>query len=327
MKPKSILTALAAALLAPGALFAQTTATTTPVGYVTQTIAPNSFTYVGLTVHQPVISSGLLTSANSTSVTHSGVDFTALLTSGQRYVLELENGTIQEIQSWNSSGALDTPQNISAQVTPNVTRYNLRKVSTVSDIFGANNSAGLTSTDAEIDNADQVFIKTGSGTAIIYYFNDGSPDTGWYTSSGDPAGDFPIVYSDGFYIQRKPGSSINLVTSGQIKDKPTSGVLNTNWNLLSSVSPTGLTLSNSGLNAFISKSEDGDFTVVDNIYIPNGSSFDIVYYFDDGSPDTGWYTTGGDPAGNLKLEGAFYLLSKSASAKPYTLSVPSFYNP
>ena len=326
MKPKSIQSILAAALLAPGALFAQTTATTTPVGYVTQTIAPDTFTYLGLTVHAPQASAGVISAASSDSVTVAGVDFNALLTTGSTYILELENGTIQEISSWNSSGVLSTPQDISAQVTAGVTKYKLRKAQTVSDVFGAANSFDLTGTDAEFDTADQIYVPTSSGTSIVYYFDDGSPDTGWYTSEGDPAGDLPIVYSDGFYVKRVAGAPVSLVTSGEVKTKPTSGVVIPGWNILSSVAPVGLTLDGSGLQNFISTSDDGDFLTVDNVYIPTGASSTIVYYFDDGSPDTGWYTSDGDPAGDLTLEGAFLIFSRSVSNSPYTLSVPTNYS-
>jgi hypothetical protein len=314
---------LAFGLLAANVTWAQNTATTTPVGYVTQTIPPNVFTYCGLTLHSPIIASGVITSSDASSVTQSGFNFDSILTAGDVYVLELENGTIQEVKSWDSSGRLVTSENISSQITDNVTEYSLRKAKTVNDVFGANNSFGLTSTDSEIQNADQIYLPTSSGTIIIYYYNDGSPDTGWYTSDGNLAGNLPIIYSDGFYIKRVNGDPVNIVLQGEVKTRPTAGVYTPGWNILSSVVPAGLTLQNSNLQNFITSSSDGDYLTVDNVYIPNGQSFDIVYYYNDGGPDTGWYTSAGDPAGNLALSGAFLILSRSGNAKPYTINFPT----
>ena len=89
MKPKSIKSLLALALLAPGALFAQTTAKTTPVGYVTtENLAQDQYNLVGITVHNPTVAAGVLSAESDTAVTTTGVDFTTLLTSGSTYILE-----------------------------------------------------------------------------------------------------------------------------------------------------------------------------------------------------------------------------------------------
>ena len=327
--PKSIMKStiiysLLAAAAACGMAFGQTTAYSAPVGYVSQALPANSFSFVGLTAHQPAAYSGIVTSASSSSVTASGIDFATLLTEGQTYVLELADGTIQEVNSWTAQGVLTTPDNISSKITPNVTKFKLRKAATISDIFGANNAAGLKSTDGDIDSADVIYL-VGSGGAVtpVYYYNDGS-EQAWYTAEGEPAGDLPLVYGDGFYIGRKAGDPLNLVVSGEVKTVPTSGVVAPGWNFLSGVAPAGLTLGNSGLKNFLS-STDGDYLTVDNIYIPNpDGSFTIAYYYDDGS-EAEWYTADGEPAADLQLNGGFLIFSRS-STKNYTLNVPTSYS-
>jgi hypothetical protein len=194
----------------------------------------------------------------------------------------------------------------------------------VNDVFGANNSAGLKSTDSDIQSADVVYL-VGAGGAVtpVYYYDDGAEAT-WYTAGGDAAGDLPIVYGDGFYIGRVAGDPINLVVSGEVKKAPTSGVINPGWNYLSSVAPVGTTLGNSGLKDFLTPT-DSDYLTVDNVYIPNpDGSFTIAYYYDDGTEAT-WYTAAGDSAENLALQGGLLIFSRSASAKSYTLSVPAAY--
>lgn len=321
MKTNQFLPLMAALLMAPSALLAQNTATTTPVGYVSQTIPANVFTFCGLTVHSSITNSGVISSADSSSVTVNGVNFSTLLTAGATYILELDNGTIQEITSWDSTGKLNTPENISAQITNGVTSFNLRKAKTIDEVFGSQNKFGFKSTNSGFETADQIFLPTSQGLVTVYYYDDGS-EKAWYTASGDLAGSLPLVYSDGFYIKRQAGDPITFVVDGEIKPKPTSGVITPGWNFLSSVYPVGLTLSQSGLQNFLTKSSDGSFDTVDNVYIPTANGFETAYFYDDGS-EANWYTVSGNLANDLKIEGAFLILSRAASAKAYKLNIPT----
>lgn len=323
---KTLSFSLLAAALASGLASAQT-AYTTPVGYTTQTLAAGQFSFVGLTVHNPVVSAGVIDAeaAGPNSITDTGVDFSTLLTAASTYILELEDGTVQEVTSWTAAGVLNTPEDITSKVSPGVTTYKLRKASTINDVFGATNTSGLKSTDGDIQNADVIYI-VGAGGAVtpVYHYDDGSEAT-WYTADGDLAGNLPLVYGDGFYVGRIAGSPIDLVLTGQVKTEATSGVITPGWNFLSSVAPTGITLGTSGLKDFLTPT-DGDYLTVDNVYIPNADgSFTIAYYYDDGSEAT-WYTAEGNPASDLALESGFLVFSRSASAKGYTLNVPTSYS-
>ena len=332
----SISYSLLAAAMVCGFAHGQTTAYTTPVGYTTQPIpaGPNKFTYLALTVNQPVVSAGVLdaVTAAPNTVTDTGVDFNSLLTVGATYILELNDGTIQEITSWTALGVLNTPENLTSKVTAGVTTYKLRRASTVSDVFGATNSAGLTPDDDfnVVTNNDVIFILDNAGNPTQVVFNpEGEVPAGWYTAAGDPAGNLPIVYADGFYIRRAAGSLINLVTSGEVKTKLTSGVLLSNFNYLSSVAPVGLTFGTSGLQNFITQATNGDpFSApyVDNVLIPTPTGFLTVYYSDGtGEAAAGWYTAADDDATNIVLEGSFLIRNRGA-AKPYKINVPASFS-
>lgn len=333
--------AFLAALAACGAASAQTTAYTTPVGYVSIPMAPGQFTFGGLTMHAPTLAAGILASSTSTSVTASGsIDFSALLTSGVIYILELPDGTVQEVSSW-SGATLNTPEDISASVTGGVTTFKLRASATVSSIFGASNSAGLTSSsDGDATTVDNVIVYTAPGVSVnIYYFDangngirDEADFDGWYTAGGDPADNQVIPYADGFLVQRVGGDPRTLVVSGEVKTDPTKSVLGSGFNFLSSVSPTGLTLLQSGLQQHISTSADGDSTTVDNVVVDVAGTLTNTYFFDanqnsilDEADFDGWYTAGGDPANELSLEGGFYIINLGAP-KTYTISVPASYS-
>lgn len=309
------------ALFAVGALNA---ATTTPVGYVTKALPANSYSFIGITLHNSVVSSGVLTGESASSVT-ADADFGSLLTSGNVYILELEDGTIQEITSW-TGGTLNTPEDISGKVSPNTTSYKLRKAATISDIFGATNSAGITEDDDGdyTTGNDLIFVpQAGGAVKTVYYYNDGDT-AGWFDADGNDAGDLALVYADGFYLRRVAGDPVNLVISGEVKTAPTSGVLASSWNYLSSVAPVGLTVGSSGLENFVTPDAEGNYLAVDNIYIPQpGGTFKIVYYFNDGDT-VGWFDADGNEADDVALEGDFLILNRGA-AKPYTLSVPAAY--
>lgn len=330
MKPKTILTGLAAALLAPGALFAQTTATTTPVGYVTEVLQPGMYNLVGLSLQNAAVASGVLTASASDSVSASAFNFTTLLTAGKTYILELNNGTVQEITSWTAT-TLNTPDNISSQVTNNTTAFKLREAETVSSVFGATNSVGLTpSVDGGLDSADKIVISTSSGLVTIYYYNDGEGTEGWFTDVGDPAENIVLSYPDGFFVQRAAGEgNLNLVVSGEVKTKATSGVLVPGYNYLASVTPsgTGLTLATSGLKNYLTASADGDPSTADNVFLPLADgSYTTCYYFNDGAGTEGWYTASGDPADDLSLTSGYLIYSLSETVKPYTVSVPTAFD-
>lgn len=321
--------AMLAAIAAVGQAFAAD-AVTTPVGYTSASITPGQFNYLGLTVHQPVLSAGLITASDDESVTAGDTDFVALLgaSGSATYILELEDGTIQEIESWTNAGVLNTSDDISASATVGAS-YKLRKAATVSDIFGADNSFGLTpSADAIPEEADRILVLNASNTfTTVYYYDDGSPDSGWYDAQGDPAGDLVIAYPDGFYIRPLASSpSIDFVVSGEVKTTATSGVLTTGFNYVSVVAPVGLTLADTGLEAYLTTSDDAIPETVDNVLLPNpDGSFRTTYYYDDGSPDSGWYDAQGDPAGDAELSSGI-LIRNRGTAKAYALNVPESYS-
>ena len=318
--PYSLILAAAAS----GMAFGAETAYTTPVGYVTQALAANQFTLAGLTVQQPTKAAGILDAESATSVTDNEVNFTTSLTAGATYILELPDGTVQEITAWSGS-VLTTPSNITAFVVPGTTTYKLRKAATVSDVFGATNTvAALTSgTDASL--CDKILIpNAANGFDTVFYFNDGAGAEGWLDGDSNLAADKPMPYMDGFYVQRVAGAAKSLTISGEVKTKPTGGVLVAGFNYLNSVAPVGLTLDGSNLKSFVSQGTDG--ATVDNVLLPTAlGGYTTCFYFNDGAGAEGWLDGDSNLAGGLLLEDGFLILNRGA-VKPYTLSVPTSYS-
>lgn len=315
------------ALLAVGAA---TAATTTPVGYVTKTLAPNQFNLVGLTLQSPTVSSGVLDAESATSVTDTGVDFVTLLgASGSKtYVLELSDGTIQEITAWTAAGVLTTPQDITAKVTPGTTTYKLRKAATVADIFGATNSAGLkASPDGDPASADKILILNASNSFdTVFYFNDGAGTQGWLDAESNLAADKVVAYPDGLFVQRGTGTALTLTVTGEVKTTPTGGVLTPGYNYLNAVAPTQLTLETSGLKSFLTPSADGDPASGDNVLIQTATgAYTTAFYFNDGAGTEGWLDSESNLAKDYVLDGGFLIFNRGAT-KPFTVAVPSNYS-
>jgi len=315
--------ALLGALFAVGAAQA---ASTTPVGYTTKALPPSQFTLVGLNVHSSVVSAGVLDAESATSVTDNEANFTTLLTAGSTYILELADGTIQEVSAWSGS-VLTTPNDITALVTPGTTTYKLRKAATVSDIFGATNSAGLgDDNDGSLAGTDFLLIPNAGGAFdTVYYFNDGAGTQGWFDTQGNPADTKLLSYADGFFVQRTAGSTINLVVTGEVKTVETDAVLTTGYNYVNGVAPVGLTLGTTGLQDFLAVDSTGDIATADLVLLqqPNGT-YKTTYYFNDGAGTQGWFDDQGNPADGDAVEGGLLILNRTA-AKPYSINVPTSY--
>jgi len=326
MKPIQSAIIAAAALI--GSASAQT-ATTVPVGYVTKPLAPNKYTLVSVTMQNPAVASGVIDaeSAAPNAVTDTEVNFTTLLTAGATYILELPDGQVQEITSWSGS-VLTTPDDITAFITPSTTTYKLRKASTVTDIFGANNKFGLLSDgDEDPYNNDLIYIPNAENSFDTVYYFDNEETTGWFDVAGDPADDRVIAYGDGIFVQRQnQGASIDFVISGELKTKPTNGTLFSGYNFLGAVSPVGLTLANSGLEDSLTiatnEAEAADTADYVEQQLEDGT-YRTAYYFNDGET-VGWFDLDGETADDLVLDTG-YLINNRGVPKQVSLAVPAAY--
>ena len=315
---------LLAAAAAAGVSLADT-ATTTPVGYTTTTLPSGATTLMGTTLHSPVLASGVITGETSASISDSAVNFGTLLTAGSTYVLEIEGGVIQEVTAW--SGSTLTTQDVTSYVTPNTTKYKLRKAATIASVFGATNSAGLTATaTGNAGTYDQVMVLNAAGNAFItcFYYNDGSVQ-GWYDSDYNDVTNKPLVYADAFYVRRIAGAPVNLVISGEVKLSDTVLTVSNGNTFVGSINPVGTTLGNSGLKDSLVADTGVPGAVFDKVLIqqPNGAYITYNYY-NDGSVQ-GWYDTDYNDATNVPLSSGVVIQSATPSAKNVKIKIPSTY--
>ena len=231
MKPYTY--SLIAAALACGFAQAVETAYTTPVGYITATIAGNAAanpsgaaTYVSASLVQPTEFASAATSSPSgtTSVTFSGGVPTGL---DGKYMLEITNGTQEGWWTTVVSSTATTvtvsdtfPTGLAADV-----QISIKKFSTVKSVFGSN-SPGLNAFDGGTTQADEIqFLNplTGVVQTVVYLPEaiSGSPDMWFDFVGGGSADDFIVYPGSAVRVVRYGATGLSLVSSGTVKTTKT----------------------------------------------------------------------------------------------------------
>ncbi len=259
MKPKTILTGLAAALLAPGALFAQTTATTTPVGYISHTIAgagesSAAFTYISPTLIQPTEFAGQSTISPSGGAVITFASGVPANLNGT-YVLEISTGTKE---GWWSTVASSTSTTITVEDAfpaglPANVAITVRKHATLQNFLGSN-SIGLGSFNgADASDEVQVFNPL-TQTAQPFAFVTGEdwgdtqnyPNGVWLNlETGEPENNKVVVPGSSVVVKRIAATPLSFVSTGAVKTTKTEVDVYEGVNFLGATMAANGTLGNS----------------------------------------------------------------------------------
>ena len=343
------LSAAAALVLAAASQmsFAQTTATTDPVGFVTLTIAgggtPNNprLTLVSPTLTQPVAWQGAISGITSNTISVANSPWTANQFNGANGLCYVEiislstptkSGALSDITA-TTTGSVTTFDNLTAYAAVGDT-IKIRKHVTIGSLFGVTNSAGLLATN-DPTTADEVLIYDGSNSnPYFYYTGDVSSPAGWYDSAfslnpGDAA-KVDIGPHQGVVIKRKTTASVSIVAQGAVKTGNTIFPVVNGLNVLGTVSAKGVTLGQSGLytaSAITGVKATDDPTTADEvlIYTSNGPT-PYFYYTGDVSSPAGWYDSAfSGPADSVTINPgtAFVLKRKGGGSFNWTLPSPS----
>lgn len=345
--------AMGLSALAIGAAAAQDAASK-PVGYETLDYGAG-FTPLGIRLHDAPVTSGVIASADATSITITDADFTALLDADTEYVLEIENanGVIQVINAWDGA-SITTPSDLSGEIVAGETTFTIRPIGNLNSVFGAAAAdVSLAQGGGNPGTADQVWVSDGQGGYNKYYFDAFAPPTfassSWTLIDPDNANGFGavavdgaavnILYSDGIVMSSQAGGA--TVVTGSVKLTSTELALGPGFTFVSSVAPAGASL----VTAFGATSDEvelveggGNPGTADQIWIQNASGDYDKYYFDAFAPPTfataSWTLI--DPSnangfGAVAVDGATislpsgYVISSQAGGNA-TQGVPSFYS-
>lgn len=306
------------------------TATTKPVGYITQNLSPGGFNVVGLSIHQPVVASGKFETLSGTTLTDADVNFGSVLTQGKTYVLEIKStnsavdGIIQEVTAWNGNGIttqVDLPANFGLTLSDS---YTIRAAYTIEEIFGTTATVLSKGPNAASSLSDIIWLSDGPGSFSRYYIRS-SDSTVRNALTNAAAPNTAVVYTDGILVEKRNGSAALLV-SGEVKTTSTVAVVSKGFNLLSVVYPAGTTLQNSGIAATIGKGPNAASTLSDVVWISTGlGSFDRYYMR---SSDSTWrnaQTNAAAPA-DLPLSSSIYIEKKSEGSSNLKMTPPAYYS-
>lgn len=240
--------ALLLAAAATGLAVGQT-AYTKPVGYATSTLA-QGYNALGLTLQSPALASGTFETVSGNTLTDTGVTYAPV--AGKTYVLEITSGAIkgviQEVLAASISGnTITTPSNLQTLGLTTSDTYTLRVAKTLEEIFTTTPlaSGGVLAAGVNSGVGDVVWVPTGTGSYDQYFLHTSGAFRRAATTTPTP--NVPIVYADGFLVQKRGATPSPFTVSGEVKTVGTNSVAIQGYNLLSIVAPAGLNLFNAGL--------------------------------------------------------------------------------
>lgn len=273
---KSISYSLIAAAAAVGMAFGADTATTNPVGYVTNSLQPG-FNLVGLTLVSASTVTGDIETVNGSQIGDTDINLQTSLPAGRTYILEITSGAAQGmVQEFTavSGGTITLPAAIAGVAADD--KYRIRVAPTLEEVFGSTLQSQGTATGSDI-----VWLANGPGVFDRYYLNKplfGAASWKKINDNGTEtaAPNTPLVYLDGFFVEVK-STAKDLVLSGEVRGEATSVFLGTGFNAVGTVFPVGSTLANSNLATTLQA--QGTATGSDIVWISSGAGSFTKYYF------------------------------------------------
>jgi uncharacterized protein (TIGR02597 family) len=304
--PKSARLAVGLLLASAASLFAQTTATTDPVGFITLNAAGNAgsgnpaFSFRGLGMTRAVEYQGSAESVGANSLIDNDATWADNQFNGANgaYLVEIVSGpgagTTFDIQLTTAATKMLTlVQNLPGTVTAPVS-FKIRKHWTLATVFGANNEGGLTGGD--VTTADRILVQNGAIYDAYYYQTSGVGGIGW-RKAGEPSVDASgtvFVPEEGLILKRNQSASVNIVLMGAVKTGQTSVPVLTGSNTLGNVYAANMTLADSGLFTGDAATgiAGGSVTSADQVLVWNGTTYDTYYYQTAGIGGVGWRKAG-----------------------------------
>ena len=313
MKPY---TSILAILLACGSAQAAVTATTTPVGYVSATVAGATgsvagYTWIATPLVQATTFAGQLVSWSTTSG-HTTFTFSGNVptTLGAESLVEVATGDANEgwwstvVSSTATTITVNSAAPVSLSQTANVS---VRPHTTLSSFLGANAPGLAPGLDL---TADEVAVLDGSTQLSNSYFYStaalGAPADGWYDGSGNPSDSVVIEPGYSVLVLKKGAGNSTFTTSGTVKTTKTQIDIYHGDNWVSPGNPVGTTLAALNLDTGSTATgvlEGSDLTT-DTFVLTDLTQLSNSYFAADPVATggyTGWFDGGGNPAGTVAV--------------------------
>ena len=313
MNMKKLNVALAILVAAVMAGNAQTNSTNQPVysdivGYMKISLPAGKSSMVSFPLNKAPVASGSSTSKSgnvlSTSADLSGVSGSIINALGEpAYYLEVSSGSLAGlIIDVTAKGSGSVTVQDASQLSGNES-FKIIKYTTLADVFGAQNSAGLTG-GSSVDQADVIWIVSG-GIFNQYYFSDdgfgGDGDPLQWTKPANSA-DASVARIDpdqGILVIRKEGSNKEVTISGSVKGSSSYVPLITGSQIITNPYPVAKSLNALGLktgNEATGLREGNSDLTADVLWKLDNGTWKQYYIYNDGFGGDGdpiaWNTPG-----------------------------------
>jgi subtilisin-like proprotein convertase family protein len=279
------------------------------------------FTYLSLSSVQPALTAGTVTALGANTLTDANVTWpTELLTAASgAYYLEFAYGLDADII------AADAPTKtltLAGDLRPYLfigAAYKVRRYSSLADVFGPHNEAGLAA-GPSATAADNVVLRNNQmQTSQLYFFGNVGGSTGWYCADDTPAADIPIYLEQGIMVSRKADGDVVAYQSGVVKDGPTMAPISPGLNLVGTLK-AARSMGLSELNLYTGDPASGlagasTLAMADLLMVP-GTGGTTLYFYCTDPANQGWCNAALQPAGNVQIApgSAFYIMRNAPTA-------------
>ncbi len=334
---KFISATLAGLFIASTAALAQTTVISEPSGYTNLNLPAGASTFVGLNLLPPSAYAGTfdVVATDSTrrtiTLTAAGTGLADNQFAAVPHFIEITTPGVHQGLNTSITGTFANGNSVTLQdslpadVSSGGT-VTIRRLWTLSSVFGATNQAGLTG-GISSNSADLIRVPNlAAGYDQYFYSTGGFTGVGWRQIGAGNANkaNVPLYFSDGFYIFNRSAAAKSITLTGSIKTGPTQVLIVTGNNYLANLCPVqsdtsslGRTLGNSGLYKGTVGGLTGGTSAenADLLLVPEGSGYIQYFYSTGGFTGVGWRKIGAgstDQSSTPLPEGCFIVYRKGA---------------
>lgn len=305
---------------------AQSTATTSPVGYTTVEIQGSStgnpvYSLVQFPMMNASSFQGTTTSVAGSALTFDGTPFTSGAfdeASGVANYIAIVNsaegeGTVYDIVS-NTASAITVVGDV-AQTSP--LSISVVKTETAADIFGTGTDYVLQG-GGNPASADVFYV--GRGTALEGFYYKTGFGSGYKTLSGAAVSSLNIYPGESVLIERKAAGDVSIVDVGSVKTETTLVPVGTGYVSGATGFPVATTLDDSNLLAS-GLQGGGNAASADRVFLTSAAGVIDAYFYKTGF-GSGWKAVaGGASAGDTVIGETTGVLILSKSSTPFNWSV------
>jgi len=248
-------------------------------------------------------------------------------TNGSFY-LELASGAkIDVIGTDGPSKTLTISSNLPVPILVG-DKYKIRRHTTLSDIFGPNNEAGLTP-GPNPAVADNVLLYNSQNQQTYTFFYSSVPGYhGWYGDNYSPAGQTVIGSESGIMVRSKTSQSTFVYTHGSAKEGVNLTPVYSGFNLLGTLKGDR-SLKLSELNLYTGDAGTGigagsNPGAADNLILIRPDTTTATYFYSDYPGFIGWYDTSFKVSSDVVVPaGSAFFIQRKAPRGAFYWTVPA----